>query len=110
MGTILLAASGVGWMAPAIAVLASGLFLGWMLYDELRAPPGPAAAVAHQAVTKTGEAGSAEKTATGIDAKTSGHASDALAVVSGNVESVKADDIKVPGTETPVTSPKPGGE
>lgn len=59
----------------------------------------PAAAAAHQAFSKTGEAGSAEKTTAGIDAKTSGHASDALAVVSGNVESVKADDIKVPGAE-----------
>ncbi|MBB3353242.1 flagellar hook-length control protein FliK [Rhizobium lentis] len=59
----------------------------------------PAAAAAHQAVTKTGEAGSAEKSAAGIVAKTSGHASDALGVVSGNVESVKSDDIKVPGAE-----------
>lgn len=57
------------------------------------------AAAVHQAVTKTGEAGSAEKTTVGIDAKTSGQASDALAVVSGNLESVKADDVKVPGAE-----------
>jgi type II secretory pathway predicted ATPase ExeA len=36
--------SGAGWLAPAVAVLASGLFLGWMLYDELRAPAPTAAA------------------------------------------------------------------
>ncbi|SCB61011.1 chemotaxis protein MotD [Rhizobium aethiopicum] len=61
----------------------------------------PAVAAAHQASGKTGEAGSVDEKTGAIDAKTGGHASDALAAVSGNLESVKADDIRVPGAENP---------
>ncbi|TAV47065.1 flagellar hook-length control protein FliK [Rhizobium leguminosarum] len=50
---------------------------------------------------KVDEAGAAEKKLDGIEAKAGGHASDALAAVSGNVESGKADNIKVPGSENP---------
>ncbi|MGG7576334.1 flagellar hook-length control protein FliK [Rhizobium sp. Nf11,1] len=73
--------------------------LGLLKQEAANGTASPAVAAVHQAFTKTDQAGSAEKTTAGIDAKTSGHASDALAVVSGNVESVKADDIKVPGAE-----------
>ncbi|MBX5214524.1 MULTISPECIES: flagellar hook-length control protein FliK [unclassified Rhizobium] len=73
--------------------------LGLLKQEAANGTASPAVAAVHQALTKTGEAGSAEKTTVGVDAKTSGHASDALAVVSGNVESVKADDIRVPGAE-----------
>ncbi|MBX5105009.1 flagellar hook-length control protein FliK [Rhizobium lentis] len=59
----------------------------------------PAAATAHQSSDKTGETGSVDEKTAGIDAKTRGHASDALAAVSGNVESVKPDDTRVPGAE-----------
>ncbi|PCK88793.1 chemotaxis protein CheD [Rhizobium sophoriradicis] len=59
----------------------------------------PAAAAAHLAAAKAGEAGPVDKK-TAADAKTSGHASDALAAVSGNVEDVKADEIGVPGAES----------
>ncbi|MGO4138729.1 flagellar hook-length control protein FliK [Rhizobium brockwellii] len=55
-----------------------------------------AAATAHHVSTKADEAGTANKK---LDAKAGGHASDALAAVSGNVESGKADNIKVPGSE-----------
>ncbi|TAU87408.1 flagellar hook-length control protein FliK [Rhizobium leguminosarum] len=48
---------------------------------------------------KVDEAGAADKKLDGIEAKAGGHASDALAAVSGNVESGKADNIKVPGSE-----------
>ncbi|WP_064693838.1 flagellar hook-length control protein FliK [Rhizobium aegyptiacum] len=61
----------------------------------------PAVAAAHQASGKTGEAGSIDEKTGAIDAKTGGHASDALAAVSRNLESVKADDIRVPGAENP---------
>lgn len=54
----------------------------------------PAAAAAHQASAKTGEAGTADKKVDGINAKAGGNASDALAAVSAN-----ADDVRVPGTE-----------
>ncbi|MGR9244588.1 flagellar hook-length control protein FliK [Rhizobium leguminosarum] len=59
-----------------------------------------AAAAAHHLAAKADEAGAADKKLDGIEAKAGGHASDALAAVSGNVESGKADDIKVPGSET----------
>lgn len=59
----------------------------------------PAAAAAHQASIKAAEAGHADKQTAGIDAKTTGHASDALTVVNGSAESIKADDIRVPGAE-----------
>ncbi|MBX4898411.1 flagellar hook-length control protein FliK [Rhizobium bangladeshense] len=59
----------------------------------------PAAAAAHQASIKAAEAGHADKQTKGIDAKTTGHASDALTVVNGSAESIKADDIRVPGAE-----------
>ncbi|MGR9294058.1 flagellar hook-length control protein FliK [Rhizobium leguminosarum] len=55
----------------------------------------PAAVAAHH-VSKVDEAGTADKK---LDAKMGGHASDALAAVSSNIESGKADDIKVPGAE-----------
>ncbi|MGR9426706.1 flagellar hook-length control protein FliK [Rhizobium leguminosarum] len=55
----------------------------------------PAAVAAHH-VSKVDEAGTADKK---LDAKAGGHASDALAAVSSNIESGKADDIKVPGAE-----------
>ncbi|WP_064681120.1 flagellar hook-length control protein FliK [Rhizobium bangladeshense] len=58
----------------------------------------PAAAAAQLAAAKAGEAGPVDKK-TAADAKTSGHASDALAAVSGNVEDVKVDEIGVPGAE-----------
>ncbi|MEB3042754.1 flagellar hook-length control protein FliK [Rhizobium mulingense] len=58
----------------------------------------PAGAAAHLAAAKAGEVGPVDKK-TAADAKTSGHASDALAAVSGNVEGVKADEIGVPGAE-----------
>ncbi|PDS76896.1 flagellar hook-length control protein FliK [Rhizobium sp. L43] len=51
---------------------------------------------AHQASAKADEVKPADKKIDGIEAKTGGHASDALAAVSGNVESGKAD---VPGSE-----------
>lgn len=57
----------------------------------------PTAAAAHLAAT-AGEAGPVDKK-TAADAKTSGHASDALAAVSGNVEDIKTDEIGVPGAE-----------
>ncbi|PDT37330.1 chemotaxis protein CheD [Rhizobium sp. M10] len=57
-----------------------------------------AAAAAHLAVAKAGEAGPVDKK-TAADAKTSGHASDALAAVSGKVEDVKTDEIGAPGAE-----------
>ncbi|MBY4608035.1 flagellar hook-length control protein FliK [Rhizobium sp. 9T] len=57
----------------------------------------PAAAAAHLAAT-AGEAGPVDKK-TAADAKTNGHASDALAAVSGNVDDVKTDKIGAPGTE-----------
>ena len=60
----------------------------------------PAAATAHHVSAKVDEAGVGGKNLDGIEAKAGGHASDALAAVSGNVESGKADDIKVPGSET----------
>ncbi|OWO93821.1 chemotaxis protein CheD [Rhizobium esperanzae] len=56
----------------------------------------PAAAAAHLAAATPGEPVD-KKTAS--DAKTSGHATDALAAVSGNVEDVKVDEIGVPGAE-----------
>ncbi|TAY72724.1 flagellar hook-length control protein FliK [Rhizobium ruizarguesonis] len=56
----------------------------------------PAAAAAHHISAKVDEAGTADKK---LDAKAGGHASDALAAVSRNIESDKADDIKVPGAE-----------
>ncbi|MGO7214953.1 flagellar hook-length control protein FliK [Rhizobium ruizarguesonis] len=56
----------------------------------------PAAAAAHHVSAKVDEAGTADKK---LDAKAGGHASDALAAVSRNIESGKADDIKVPGAE-----------
>ncbi|WP_086081654.1 flagellar hook-length control protein FliK [Rhizobium etli] len=64
-------------------------------------PPGatvvlPATAAAHLAAATPGEPVD-KKTA--ADAKTSGHATDALAAVSGNVEDVKVDEIGVPGAE-----------
>ncbi|MVO96001.1 flagellar hook-length control protein FliK [Rhizobium leguminosarum] len=55
----------------------------------------PAAVAAHH-ISKVDEAGTADKK---LDAKMGGHASDALAAVSSNIESGKADDIKVPGAE-----------
>ncbi|OAV51982.1 chemotaxis protein CheD [Rhizobium sp. WYCCWR10014] len=55
------------------------------------------AAAAHHLAAKADEAGAADKKLDGIEAKAGGHASDALAAVSGNG---KADDIKVPGSET----------
>ncbi|TAU94870.1 flagellar hook-length control protein FliK [Rhizobium leguminosarum] len=55
----------------------------------------PAAVAAHH-VSKVDEAGTADKK---LDAKMGGHASDALAAVSSNIESGKVDDIKVPGAE-----------
>jgi chemotaxis protein MotD len=55
----------------------------------------PATVTAHH-VSKVDEAGTADKK---LDAKMGGHASDALAAVSSNIESGKADDIKVPGAE-----------
>ncbi|MBX4953784.1 flagellar hook-length control protein FliK [Rhizobium binae] len=58
----------------------------------------PAAGAAHLAAATAGEAGPVDKK-TAADGKTSGHASDALAAVSGNVEDAKADDIGVPGAE-----------
>ncbi|GLR60052.1 flagellar hook-length control protein FliK [Rhizobium indigoferae] len=59
----------------------------------------PAAAAAHHVSAKVDEAGTADKKLDGIDAKMGGHASDALAAVSSNIESGKADDSKVPGSE-----------
>ncbi|MGO6735059.1 flagellar hook-length control protein FliK [Rhizobium ruizarguesonis] len=59
----------------------------------------PAVAAAHQVSAKTGEAGTGDKKLDSIDVKAGDHASDALAAVSGNIESGKADDIKVPGSE-----------
>ncbi|ARM11008.1 MULTISPECIES: flagellar hook-length control protein FliK [Rhizobium] len=56
------------------------------------------AAAAQLAAATAGEAGPVDKK-TVADGKTSGHASDALAAVSGNVEGIKADDIGVPGAE-----------
>ena len=58
----------------------------------------PAAVVAHQAATKADEAALSDKKIDGTDAKAAGHASDALAAVS-SVESGKADDVRLPGTE-----------
>ncbi|MBC2802270.1 flagellar hook-length control protein FliK [Rhizobium ruizarguesonis] len=58
----------------------------------------PAVAAAHQVSAKTGEAGTGDKKLS-IDVKAGGHASDALAAVSSNIESGTADDIKVPGSE-----------
>ncbi|MBY5902152.1 flagellar hook-length control protein FliK [Rhizobium leguminosarum] len=57
------------------------------------------AAAAHHVSAKVDEAGTADKKLDGIDAKMGGHASDALAAVSSNIESGKADDSKVPGSE-----------
>ncbi|MGO6720050.1 flagellar hook-length control protein FliK [Rhizobium ruizarguesonis] len=59
----------------------------------------PAVAAAHQVSAKTGEAGTGDKKLDSIDVKAGGHASDALAAVSSNIESGTADDIKVPGSE-----------
>ncbi|MBY5458247.1 flagellar hook-length control protein FliK [Rhizobium leguminosarum] len=59
----------------------------------------PTAVAAQHVSAKVDEAGTADKKLDGIDAKMGGHASDALAAVSGNIESGKADDIKVPGAE-----------
>ncbi|MGZ2406331.1 flagellar hook-length control protein FliK [Rhizobium ruizarguesonis] len=59
----------------------------------------PAVAAAHQVSAKTGEAGTGDKKLDSIDVNAGGHASDALAAVSSNIESGKADDIKVPGAE-----------
>ncbi|MBY5335976.1 flagellar hook-length control protein FliK [Rhizobium leguminosarum] len=56
----------------------------------------PTAAAAHHVSAKVDEAGTADKK---LDAKAGGHASDALAAVSSNIESGTADDIKVPGSE-----------
>ncbi|MBY5438613.1 flagellar hook-length control protein FliK [Rhizobium leguminosarum] len=56
----------------------------------------PMAAAAHHVSAKVDEAGTADKK---LDAKAGGHASDALAAVSSNIESGTADDIKVPGSE-----------
>lgn len=56
----------------------------------------PTAAAAHHVSAKVDEAGTADKK---FDAKVDGHASDALAAVSSNIESGTADDIKVPGSE-----------
>jgi chemotaxis protein MotD len=58
----------------------------------------PAEAAAHLAVAKAAEAGPVDKK-TAADAKTSGHVSDALAAVSGNVEEVNTDELGAPGTE-----------
>ncbi|MBB4218368.1 chemotaxis protein MotD [Rhizobium sp. BK212] len=60
----------------------------------------PAATAAHHLSAKAGEAGQADKKLDGVDAKAGGHASDALAAVSSNVESGKADDVKLPGAES----------
>ncbi|PDS62759.1 chemotaxis protein CheD [Rhizobium anhuiense] len=60
----------------------------------------PAATAAHHPSANAGEAGSTDKKLDGVDAKAGGHASDALAAVSSNVESGKADDVKLPGTES----------
>ncbi|MBY5353857.1 flagellar hook-length control protein FliK [Rhizobium leguminosarum] len=56
----------------------------------------PTAAAAHHVSAKVDEAGTADKK---FDAKVDGHASDALAAVSSNIESGTADDIKVPESE-----------
>ncbi|MBY5410046.1 flagellar hook-length control protein FliK [Rhizobium leguminosarum] len=56
----------------------------------------PTAAAAHHVSAKVDEAGTAGKK---LDANAGGHASDALAAVSSNIESGTADDIKVPGSE-----------
>ncbi|MBX5196476.1 flagellar hook-length control protein FliK [Rhizobium sp. NZLR10] len=58
-----------------------------------------AAAGVHHTSAKADEVKPDGKKLDGIDAKAGGHASDALAVVSGNVDSGKADDVKVPGSE-----------
>ncbi|MBY3039335.1 flagellar hook-length control protein FliK [Rhizobium laguerreae] len=58
------------------------------------------ATTAHHVSVKVDEAGAGDKKLDGIEAKAGGHASDALAAVSGNNESGKANDIKVPGSET----------
>ncbi|PDS35644.1 chemotaxis protein CheD [Rhizobium anhuiense] len=60
----------------------------------------PAATAAHHLSAKAGEAGQADKKLDGVDAKAGGHASDALAAVSSNVESGKTDDVKLPGAES----------
>ena len=60
----------------------------------------PAATAAHHPSANAGEAGSTDKKLDGVDAKAGGHASDALAAVSSNVESGKADDVKLPGAES----------
>lgn len=58
----------------------------------------PGAVVAHQASAKADEAATGDKKIDRADAKLGGHASDVLAAVS-SVESGKADDIGLPGTE-----------
>ncbi|MGO7888805.1 flagellar hook-length control protein FliK, partial [Rhizobium ruizarguesonis] len=57
------------------------------------------AATAHHVSANVDEAGAADKKLYGIEAKAGGHASDALAAVSSNIESGTADDITVPGSE-----------
>ncbi|KPH07291.1 flagellar hook-length control protein FliK [Rhizobium acidisoli] len=58
-----------------------------------------AAAGVHHASAQADDVKPADKKIEGIDAKAGGHASDALAAVSGNVDSGKADEVKVPGSE-----------
>lgn len=59
----------------------------------------PAAAAAHHLSAQADEAGPADKKIDGVAAKAGGHASDALAAVSSNIESGKADDVTLPGAE-----------
>ncbi|MDR9807599.1 flagellar hook-length control protein FliK [Rhizobium hidalgonense] len=59
-----------------------------------------AAAGAHHASAQADEVKTAGKKIEGADAKAGGHASDALAAVSGNADSGKADEVRVPGSES----------
>ncbi|MBB4479061.1 flagellar hook-length control protein FliK [Rhizobium etli] len=72
--------------------------LGLLKQEPAGAAVALPAAAAHLAAAKAGEAGPVD-TKTAADAETSGHASDALAAVSGNVEDVKTDEIGAPGAE-----------
>ncbi|WP_085736214.1 flagellar hook-length control protein FliK [Rhizobium sp. CIAT894] len=70
--------------------------LGLLKRDSADGAVALPAAGAHHASAGADEVKPAGKKVDGIDAKTGGHASDALAAVSGNLESAKAD---VPGAE-----------
>ncbi|QKK25031.1 flagellar hook-length control protein FliK [Rhizobium hidalgonense] len=74
--------------------------LGLLKQDPVDGAVALQAAAGAHASANADELETAGKKIEGIDAKAGGHASDALAAVSGKADSGKADEVKVPGSES----------